>query len=38
VDVGAAEGDDEARGKEEGEGLEDAPGGGCEGVKGEGLG
>jgi hypothetical protein len=35
--VGAAEGDDEARGEEEGEGLQGAPGGGCEGVEGEGL-
>jgi hypothetical protein len=32
--VRAAKGDDQARGEEEGEGLEGAPGGGCEGVEG----
>jgi hypothetical protein len=36
--VRAAKGDDQARGEEEGEGLEGAPGGGCEGVEGEWLG
>lgn len=37
VGVGAAEGDDEARGEEEGERLEGAPGGGRERVEGVGL-